>query len=171
MHKKLETDKQTSIEWLIDDLLFCLYNQNGVVLVFDISLNQLNMSYATRFEHSFKSLNDYLNQKLTHNNKFRLLTCSHLISFDSLWSCFVYDNGPLGIYRIRVPTNFNCIALMTHYLKFSQNDSLHDRYLNSASRLMTQQDWDLDGYAALSCFYKLMNFLLNMHTSNGITKE
>lgn len=173
---KLSSDKHggnfISIEWLLDDLFFCLYNESGKVVLFDVALNQLDMSYATRNEMKFGSMCEYLNEKLCKNNRFEMLSCSNSIEFDSLWSCFVFSKGPLGLFRIRIPLNFNCIALMTHYLKSSQIDelTLKDRYLNAAVRLMTQMDWDCDGYAALSCLYKLMNFLFNMDSINGNKK-
>ena len=173
---KLSSDKHGSnffsIEWLLDDLFFCLYNENGKVALFDVALNQLDMSYAARNETKFGSMCEYLNEKLSKNNRFAMLSCSNSIEFDSLWSCFVFSNGPLGLFRIRLPLNFNCIALMTHYLKSSQIDelTLKDRYLNAAVRLMSQMDWDCDGYASLSCLYKLMNFLLNMDSINGNKK-
>lgn len=170
LQSKLDSDKTNllrSIEWLVDDLLFCLFNSSGVLRIFDVALNPIESVYATRFEPRFDSISTYLNEKLAKNNKFKSLVCSKTISFDCLWCLFAFSNGPVGLYSVRLPANFNCIALMTHYLKNSQTDGLQDRYLGAASRLLTQMDWDRDGYAALTCFYKLMNFVLNSDVPNG----
>lgn len=168
---KLDTtdknEKFTSIEWLLDDLIIALYSPTGRVVLYDAALSRIDSSYATRFEIPFISMTSYLNEKLARNNEFRLLASSRTIAFDSVWSCFSFAKGPIGVYRLRLPQNFNNIALMTHYLKISQIDSLHDRYMGAAVRWMGQLDWDRDGYATLSCFYKLMSFLLSMDPVNG----
>ena len=164
-----------SIEWLLDDLLFCVYSgsedDGGCLAIFDIGLNRLDLNYMTRFKLKCSSLGEHLNERLTKRNKLAALVSSRTISHDSLWSFFSFANGPpLGLFRLALPNNFNCIALITHYLKCSQfDDSENSRYLNGAVQLMRALDWDHDGYAALTCLYKCMNFLLsqNYATTNG----
>lgn len=164
----------TFIEWLLGDLLFCVYNSEGALAIFDIALNRLDLAYMTRFEMKFTSMGEYLSERIVKNNRFGPLKCSQTISHDSLWSCFGFAHGPIGLFRLALPNNFNCIALMTHYLKISQQSSLdgdESRYLRAAVKLMGALDWDRDGYEALTCLYKCMNFLLSKAYKNGTSRN
>lgn len=167
---KLDEDKLekfTSIEWLLEDIILAVYSSTGRILLYDAALNPIESSYATRSQVRFSSMCTYLNEKLVQKNPFKLLSSSRIIVLDSLWCFFTFSNGPMGVFRIRLPQNFNNIALMTHYIKNSQIENLQDRYIEAAVNLMNQLDWDRDGYATLSCFYKLMNFLLSIEPQQG----
>ena len=52
------------IEWLVDDLLFSVYDVNGTMKVFDVSFNQINLGYMTRYSNRFQSLGEHLALKL-----------------------------------------------------------------------------------------------------------
>ena len=52
------------IEWLLDDLLFCAYNINGQLRVFDVGFSEINLFYLTRYMIEFKSISEYLNSNI-----------------------------------------------------------------------------------------------------------
>jgi hypothetical protein len=52
------------IEWLLDDLLFCTYNINGQLKVFDVGFSEINLLYLTRYMIEFKSISEYLNSNI-----------------------------------------------------------------------------------------------------------
>ena len=121
------------IEWLVDDLLFSVYNVNGLVKLYDVGFSEIDLFYATRYLQKFTSLSEYLNANLfvpmmTHAsmassqlcNCFAKLVSSRNIFTDSLIACFVYARGPFGLLRLSLPDNFNHVCLVNHYLKHSQ---------------------------------------------------
>ena len=49
------------IEWLLEDFLFCAYNVNGQVCLFDIAFNLIQLNYQTRDAQKFTTISEYLN--------------------------------------------------------------------------------------------------------------
>ena len=167
-----EDDQYNGIEWMIDDLIFCVYNVNGDIILFDIGFNQIDMNYMTREYNKFKSLSYYLNQnifsrfnskkKTNGKNSFQRIVSSRSIFTESLWSFIYFTNGPLGLFRLSLTDNFNCVSLTNHYLKNTllQHD-LHLEYLINAVDLYIELDWDRQSRLALSCLHKILNFILS----------
>lgn len=69
----------------------------------------------------------------------------------------------MGLFRLALPDKFNCISLIGHYLKASRGEL--------AVKLMNTLDWDQNGYESLTCFYRLMNYLLNEPSESVSERE
>ena len=153
------------IEWLIDDLIFCVFNTSGQIKLFDIAFNLLDLSYMTRFHCEFKSLSQYLSENLFNsNNKLAGFISSRQIVTDSLWSCFTFTNGPFGLFRLALPGYFNQISLINHYIKNSQlnqneNEDLVRKYLTCSVNLLKMFNWNQEPLICLTSLYKILNFV------------
>ena len=173
-HKfNLTTDKFTSVnlkvEWLISDFIFCIYDINSNIAFYDISFNEVDLTYANRGQEVVKNLSDNLNQNVfdIKNNYF-----SHLVSFnniflDTLNISFIFQKGPFGILQLKLPNNFNELSLISDYLKTNTNNT---KNIIKAVNLLNMLDWDTKGDICILCFNKILNFLLseeiqfNLHT-------
>ena len=173
----------SGIEWLLEDLLFVVYDLNGRLLIYDVGFNCLDLDYMTRYSIKFKSLSEYLNKNLFSQltgtqlsigkkNHFVKLVSSMKIFKDSLWTCFHFSKGPFGLFRLSVLNDFNCISLVNLYLKNvplssdsekgeEENISLVVKSLQSGVNLLNQLDWDREANLCLACIYKILNFLLS----------
>ena len=116
-------------------------------------------------------------------NRFVRLVCSRQIITDSLWSCFYYSKGPLGLFRLNLPENFNSISLITHYIKnvhsiepnenrnalissnsphtTDSNNEFVSKHLTSAVNLLSALNWNEQAWLCLACLNRIMNFLLS----------
>lgn len=177
------------IEWLIEDFLFAVYNINGQICVFDIAFNQLDLNYMTRYTKSFKSISEYLNPNIfmpfetnsasinkkqnTANNHFVRLISSRSICTESLWSCFHYSKGPLGLFKLNLPDNFNFVGLTNHYIRSSQSEDAKSmgQYLASAVNLLNQLDWDREASVCLACLYRILNYILSGRVAFNLMTE
>ena len=142
--KNTDLNLYNGIEWIIEDLLFCVFNLNGQIKLFDIAFNEISLNYMTRYAIKFNSLSEYLNPNIfvpfganhalnSNANRLVKLVSARSIFTDSLWSCFHYSKGPFGLFRLYLPEDFNCISLVNHYLKSSQ--LLDQAELNTSSSL------------------------------------
>jgi hypothetical protein len=188
-----------SCEWLLEDLLFCVYNINGNLFVYDLGFNQIDLNYLTRYAIKFNSLSEYLNPNIfvpydgstsmsntsvLSNNRFVRMISSRQIITDSLWSCFYYSKGPIGLFRLNLPDHFNCISLITHYIKSSHlidqdetqgtlvlknkpnkikdlNNVYPSKHMTSAVNLLKALNWNDQAWLCLACLNRVMNFLLS----------
>lgn len=159
------------VEWLVDDLLFCVTNINGDLEIFDIGFNALKMTYMNRESAHFGSLGQYLNKNLFarfsnsnrkfefNKNCFQRIRSARELFADSLWSFFFYSHGPVGVFRVCLTENFNPVSLVSLYLK----SSLHaerTRNLENAVKLACELDWDREAKLVLACLNKIVNFIL-----------
>lgn len=176
-----EIDQQfklfNSIEWLLDDLIFCVFNLNGQMRLFDVAFNHIELNYMTRYLIKFKSISEYLNENLfvpfeitsssLVNNRFVRLVSSRSIFTDTLWSCFHYSKGPFGLFRLALPNNFNCISLVNHYIKNSQYLDQQDlsaiQQNNKAQTENTNIDKDYDYPFVSKYLTKAVNLLLTLN--------
>ena len=204
------TSFYNGVEWLVNDLIFCLYDINGKCQLFDVAFNNLNIKYMSRENTLFRSFSEQLsmnifqpyqtgskttigafasnlsisnankmsnrpnNQTSAHQlNRFICIRSSSTIFTGSLWCCLLFSKGPLGLFRLVLPNDFNEISLLNHYLKNSQsvvlverlNESMNkdgstsSKYLNNSVKLLNTLDWNTEAHLALACLYKLMNFI------------
>lgn len=187
---KSEFNFYNGIEWMIEDLIFSIYNINGDLLLFDIAFNIINLNYMTREVIAFKSISQYLNvnlfipfenkksiEKLNEKNCFQRIISSKNIFTDSLWSFICFKNGPIGLFRICLNENFNCIGLINHYLKNSINSTANDydndslnKNLENAVKLLNELDWD-NGGLTLICLHKILNFIVSDQVSFDFKTE
>lgn len=59
-----EPEAFTSIEWLLNDLIFCAFNENGRLVIFDVAFNRIDLAYMTRNFIKFNSISQYLTENV-----------------------------------------------------------------------------------------------------------
>jgi hypothetical protein len=200
----LESKAFNAIEWVLDDTLFVVYNLNGQLELYDVAFNQIDLSYMTRYSIPFRSLSEYLNPNIyqpievkqgssisTSHNRLVTIASSKSVLANSLWMCFNYSKGPVGLFRLTLPENFNVVSLTMHYIKNSQYMTSEDRVeevaklsaskeydfpfvsknLQKAVNLLKTLNWDEEGHVCLACLYKILNFLLSNRVVFSIKTE
>lgn len=184
------------IEWLIGDFIFCAFNVNGQVLLFDIAFNLIHLNYQTRRAPQFKTISEYLNPNIFQpfntnsssilsnpnyikrqnsvNNPLVRLVSSRNIFTESLWSCFYYAKGPFGLFRINLPDKFNCVSLVNHYIKNARGidtEMVVHKHLTNAISLLNQLNWDIEASLCLACLYRILNFILSGRVKFSLKTE
>jgi WD repeat-containing and planar cell polarity effector protein len=169
-HKySLAADKFSSVnlkaEWILGDFLFCIYDINSKIAFYDISFNEIELTFSNRDHDIIKNINDNLNQNvfdLKNNNFFSHLTSFNDIFLDVLNISFVFQKGPFGVLQLKLPNNFNELSLISTYLKANISDNVqYAKNILKSVNLLNMLDWDTQGDVCILCFNKILNFLLS----------
>ena len=169
-HKySLAADKFSSVnlkaEWILGDFMFCIYDINSKMAFYDISFNEIELTFSNRDHDIIKNLNDSLNQNvfdLKNNNFFSHLVSLNEIFLDVLNISFVFQKGPFGVLQLKLPNNFNEHSLISTFLKTSICDNVnYAKNILKAVNLLNMLDWDTQGDVCILCFNKILNFLLS----------
>jgi hypothetical protein len=169
-HKySLAADKFSSVnlkaEWILGDFLFCIYDINSKIAFYDISFNEIELTFSNRDHDIIKNLNDNLNQNvfdLKNNNFFSHLTSFNDIFLDVLNISFVFQKGPFGVLQLKLPNNFNELSLISTYLKANISDNVqYAKNILKSVNLLNMLNWDTQGDVCILCFNKILNFLLS----------
>lgn len=195
-----EANTFNGIDWLLEDVLFMVYNLNGQLLTFDVSLNKIGLTYMTKHSVPFHTLSECLNPNIytpikstktngsipTNLNRLVRVSSSNRIEANSLWSSFQFSKGPVGMFRLALPKNFNHISLVHLHLKNSQrpdcNNSIVKKkppcdfpfvssHLEKAVNVLKMLNWDEDGATCLAILYNILNFLLSDRVAFDIKLE
>jgi hypothetical protein len=144
------------VEWLLEDLLFFIYDPSGNLSVYDIAFNEIDLVYEKRDMEKFKMFVKKGTSLLAH------FTSYHHMCADFINIGFFFQNCIFGVLQVKIPHNLNEIALITTYLKHSK--------AKSAINLLLTFDWDTMGTMTLIGFYKIINYLLNAREFNADTQ-